>query len=260
MADEARRQHMPYGGHCPDAVPLAEASDAGQRIVEHLHALLLAASTRHEEIRHALTRIKIPPHPRGNRHYGRGPYGGDRHRAWLRQIHHLEWTAVRSYYPDRADRLLDRLAANGTRFTPALTALTAPAARSHPDGPDGPEDPGDGPDAARLRGIHAHRLHLVAELHRRGVPLLAAGTRPGELHEELVQLAEGAGLGAPAALRAATVEPARALGLADEAGTVAPGKAADLVVLAAGADPLHDVRAVRRIDAVVVRGRLYVAG
>ncbi|MEU5190588.1 amidohydrolase family protein [Streptomyces klenkii] len=231
VAEEAGRRQLPYAGHCPDAVPLAEASDAGQRTVEHLHALLLAVSTREEEIRRGLARVRVAA--------GADPYGD-----WLRQIHRLEWTAVRSYYPDRADRLLDRLAANGTRITPALTARSDP----------------QGPDAAQLRGIRAHRLHLVAELHRRGVPLLAGSARGGDLHDELEQLAGGAGLGAAAALRAATVEPARALGLAHRVGTVAPGRAADLVVLAPGADPLRDVRAVRRTDAVVVRGRLYAEG
>ncbi|WKU46266.1 amidohydrolase family protein [Streptomyces sp. VNUA116] len=238
VADEARRRQLPYAGHCPDTMQLAEASDAGQRIVEHLHALLLAASTREEEVRHGLARITV---------------GADPYRDWLRQIHRLEWTAVRSYYPDRADRLLDRLAANGTRITPALAAHGEPRR----------------PDAAYLRGIHDHRLHLVAELHRRGVPVLAGSARGGDLHEELELLADGAGLGAAAALRAATVEPARALGLAGadgtagtawNAGTVAPGRAADLVVLAPGADPLRDVKAVRRIDAVVVRGRLFESG
>ncbi|MCF3106737.1 amidohydrolase family protein [Streptomyces roseoverticillatus] len=229
VADEAGRRQLPYAGHCPDAVPLAEASDAGQRIVEHLHALLPAASTREEEIRRSLARIAV---------------GADPYRDWLRQIHRLEWTAVRSYYPDRADRLLDRLAANGTRITPALAAHGDPR----------------GADAAYLRGIHEHRLHLVAELHRRGVPVLAGSAQGRDLHDELEQLADGAGLGAAAALRAATVEPARALGLAGTAGTVAPGRAADLVVLAPGADPLRDVKAVRRIDAVVVRGRLFESG
>ena len=41
-----------------------------------------------------------------------------------------------------------------------------------------------------------------------------------------------AGLGDAGALRAATVDAARLLGLADDRGEVAPGKRADLVVLA----------------------------
>ncbi|MCQ8768996.1 amidohydrolase family protein [Streptomyces telluris] len=245
LAEEARIRRIPYGGHCPDAVPLAEASDAGQRIVEHLYALLLAASTRDEEIRHGLARIGLAR--MGLARIGAGAAGHSarrnahpgRYRDWLRQIRRLEWTAVRSYYPDRADRLFDHLAANGTWVAPSLTA--------HHSLEEGETD------SPYLRGIRAHRLHLVAELHRRGVPVLAGGTHADGLHEEMEQLA-GAGLGAAEALRAATAGPARALGLADETGTVEPGRAADLVVL--DADPLRDITAVRRIAAVVVRGRL----
>jgi cytosine/adenosine deaminase-related metal-dependent hydrolase len=44
------------------------------------------------------------------------------------------------------------------------------------------------------------------------------------------------------------------LGRADTAGTIAPGKVADLVLL--DADPLADIRAVRRVDTVVTAGRV----
>ncbi|WP_058045666.1 amidohydrolase family protein [Streptomyces roseifaciens] len=250
LAEEARIRHIPYGGHCPDAVPLAEASDAGQRIVEHLYALLLATSTRDEEIRHGLARIdtsRIDTARTGTGTAGSRTAGNSgridghpgRYRDWLRQIRRLEWTAVRSYYPDRADRLFDRLAANATWVAPSLAAHRSLEDRET--------------DTPYLRGIRAHRLHLVAELHRRGVPVLAGSAHADGLHEEIEQLA-GAGLGAAEALRAATAGPARALGLADGIGTVEPGRAADLVVL--DADPLRDITAVRRIASVVVRGRL----
>jgi imidazolonepropionase-like amidohydrolase len=56
-------------------------------------------------------------------------------------------------------------------------------------------------------------------------------------------------------LKAATIEPARYLGMLDSAGTVAAGKVADLVLL--DADPLVDIRNVRRISAVVANGRVF---
>jgi imidazolonepropionase-like amidohydrolase len=56
------------------------------------------------------------------------------------------------------------------------------------------------------------------------------------------------------ALLAATRDPARALDLEDEIGTVRPGLVADLVLL--GADPLADIENTRAIEAVVIRGRL----
>jgi predicted amidohydrolase YtcJ len=78
---------------------------------------------------------------------------------------------------------------------------------------------------------------------------------PGlSLHEELATLVE-AGLTPLEALRAATLDPARVLGLADSLGKVESGKLADLVLL--DANPLEDIRNTRRIRAVVADGRLY---
>jgi tetratricopeptide (TPR) repeat protein len=54
-------------------------------------------------------------------------------------------------------------------------------------------------------------------------------------------------------LRAATVTPATVLRIADSVGTIAPGKVADLVLLAA--DPLADIRNTRRVTGVFRAGR-----
>jgi adenine deaminase len=78
---------------------------------------------------------------------------------------------------------------------------------------------------------------------------------PGlSLHEELVRLVE-AGLTPLEALQAATLNPARVLGLADSLGRIEPGKLADLVLL--DANPLENIRNTQKIGAVVADGQLY---
>jgi len=73
------------------------------------------------------------------------------------------------------------------------------------------------------------------------------------LHDELELLVQS-GLTAREALYSATLEPAKFLGMADTGGSVDVGKRADLVLL--DADPTKDIHNARRINAVVLDGRL----
>jgi imidazolonepropionase-like amidohydrolase len=101
---------------------------------------------------------------------------------------------------------------------------------------------------------------IVPALREAGIPILA-GTDTGvpfslpgwSLHDELGLLVE-AGMPPADALLAATRDPAGALDLEDEIGTVQPGLVADLLLLRA--DPLADIENTRAIEAVVLRGRL----
>jgi hypothetical protein len=88
-------------------------------------------------------------------------------------------------------------------------------------------------------------LENVRLANNAGVVLLAAtdvdipmGVPGLSLHEELVRLIE-AGLTGLEALQAATLNPARVLGLADSLGRIEPGKLADLVLLDAIARRKH---------------------
>lgn len=115
-------------------------------------------------------------------------------------------------------------------------------------------------EIARQRQMWAWRQRFVGELFAHDVPILA-GTDTGTpysvpgfaLHDEL-ELLVGAGATPRQALYAATVEPARFLGMRADLGSVEPRKLADLVVL--DADPLTDIRNTRRIHTVVTRGRV----
>lgn len=140
----------------------------------------------------------------------------------------------------------------------ALTAWRTATARFH-----------DRPAEARATYVAAYDLlrRLTGIFADEGVPMLAgsdvcgaAWLVPGAaLHHELDELA-GAGLDPLTVLRMATNDPARHLGRdtagtegPDAMGAVAPGHAADLVVLRA--DPLRDVAALHEVESVVRAGR-----
>ncbi len=103
---------------------------------------------------------------------------------------------------------------------------------------------------AGVRLLRAAGVKLMAGTDL-GVLTLVPGA---SLHEELGFLVDSLGLSPLEAIQAATVEPARYFRQADSLGTVEPGRLADLVLL--GADPLADIRNVRRVELVVLRGRV----
>jgi len=117
------------------------------------------------------------------------------------------------------------------------------------------------PDADVVgRALWEKRIALVGAMYRAGVGILPGTDAPLRnsppgfgLHQEMALLAR-AGLSPFEVLRVATLEPARYLGALDSLGTIAAGKVADLVLLAA--DPLADVGNLRRVDAVLANGRL----
>src|SRR5438067_3561886 len=109
--------------------------------------------------------------------------------------------------------------------------------------------------------IYHDEMRNAAEMHRAGMTLLA-GTDIGSpllvpgfsLHDELDLLVSQAGMTPVQALQAATILPARVMGLADSLSSVAVGKVADPVVL--DANPLAAIGNTRRIHAVIANGRL----
>src|SRR5262249_47958153 len=116
------------------------------------------------------------------------------------------------------------------------------------------------PQQKELKQKHQHeRLNIVDLMKRTGVPMLA-GTDVGNpfvypgfsLHDELALFVR-AGLTPAEALKTATYNPAKLMGMLDRLGTVEKGKLADLVLL--DANPLDDIANTQRIRAVLVNGK-----
>jgi imidazolonepropionase-like amidohydrolase len=249
IARRARERGIAFAGHVPRVVGAANASDSGQRSIEHLLAIP-APCTPAESI--AL-------HPRFSVQGALGRCSSqDLAPLYARFTRNNTWvtpTFVAQYeiaaWPGRAvpgDSLAHYLPDSLRRYVAQIFPM--------------PDSIPPGADSVGL-AMFVKRLAQVVTMHRAGVHILTGTDAPLRnsppgfgLHEEFVLLARG-GLSAFEIIRAATLEPARFFGMLDSAGTIAPGKLADLVLL--DANPLLDIRNTRRIAAVVANGRLYDA-
>jgi imidazolonepropionase-like amidohydrolase len=139
--------------------------------------------------------------------------------------------------PPDLSRLVEHLHRNRVWLDPTISSFRVFAARQWPSILAGFADVG-----ALIRRVLA------------GTDLGSSGIVPGEsLHDELALLVQ-AGFSPAEALRAATLNPATMLGMADSLGRVRAGAVADLVLL--DGNPLADIRNTRRIAGVFRAGTL----
>ncbi len=161
---------------------------------------------------------------------------------------------IHSVLDQRVDReLIDLMKAEGTIYAPTL-AVYEPIRV----GEDRKADADDPALQSRERNF-ANALHNARALYRGGVTI-ALGTDAGmpgtphgraTLHE--LELLVRAGLSPVDALRAGTINSARVLGVADQAGSIEVGKRADLVLVEG--QPWRDVRDMQRVRQVFLDGR-----
>jgi hypothetical protein len=250
VADESKKQGMTFVGHVPDAIRASEASNAGQKSIEHYTGIFEGCSTVEDEL------LKGPKGPR---------------------------RVLETYSEPKCAALIALLAKNGTWQVPTLTWERG---QWLIDDMDLSQSPGakyaaaswrnktykqftesilkelDTDPVAFRRQFVAKELEMTLAMHRAGVPLMAgtdtaAGVYviPGfSLHQEL-ELFVKAGLTPMEALQTATLNPAKFLGRGRDSGTVETGKVADLVLL--DANPLDDIRNTRKISGVVLGGRYF---
>jgi imidazolonepropionase-like amidohydrolase len=95
---------------------------------------------------------------------------------------------------------------------------------------------------------------MVVDIMKAGGLVVAGTDTPNgvNLHGELMAYTM-AGMSAFDALKAATVNPAKALGL--NAGTIEPGKLADLIAI--DGDPLANIANTVKVKKVIANGRVY---
>jgi imidazolonepropionase-like amidohydrolase len=122
----------------------------------------------------------------------------------------------------------------------------------------GPPPPESDPADFNQRLVELRKLYAAG-----GAGLLIVGTDEPvytsllagfAYHRELMAMVY-AGISPPDVLRAATINGARALGVADRLGTIEPGKLADFIVVQG--NPLEDITAARNIEWVAKDGNVY---
>jgi imidazolonepropionase-like amidohydrolase len=100
-------------------------------------------------------------------------------------------------------------------------------------------------------------LSIIGILHRAGVTIVAGTDQsvPGHsLHREL-ELYVRAGFTPQEALQAATIVPARVMGMEKELGTIEKGKRADLIIV--NGNPLENIHNIRNVEYVITNGSMY---
>ncbi len=221
---EAHRQGMPVWSHA--AVPPGKPSDtvaSGVDVISHAEQLVFEGVP-------AVAAGPVLPAQR-----------------WLSP----DIQAVRPDHPAIV-ALLKRMAGQGTILDATLITGQAMLQAAEKDYPEFLP-------VARMRFGFACGVTRLA--HELGVPVCAgtdglmdAVDSPlPSLHQEMELLVRESGFTPAAAIQAATVVAAKALGVEKTHGTIAVGFAADLVVL--GADPLADIRRTRTIELVIKAGR-----
>ena len=254
IADEAKKQHIPFAGHIPGSMDAIDCAAAGQKSFEHLENFHEYCSSKKNEIIH----------------FYRDSFfiAKDKDFDRIAQLKHDSFDSLVT------DALCNKLAALGTFVDPTLvidmsnkykmeftdndvlSKKNIPAevaawfaAKKFVSYEDNLDDT-----------LFSDKLKIMRYLSRSKVKLLCGTDMstihrpvPGySIHDEL-ELYVACGLSPLQALQTATVNPAIFLNKQDELGSVEKGKLADLILL--DANPLANIKNTNKIFAVIINGK-----
>jgi imidazolonepropionase-like amidohydrolase len=240
VAEEAHRLGMTVTGHVPEGITTYEAVEAGQDQINHIQYII---------------EMMLPPFPEGTKREVR-----------MKALADLDLDSP------LAQKALAFLVEHGTVVDPTLALFeyeTASTAK-----PPASFEPGVAKIAPELAAIladvgppspladlqekeFAKLVAVVGAVHKAGVPVVTGTdqTIPGHsLHRE-IELYVQAGFTPMEAIQAATIAPARVMGLDKEVGTVEPGKRADVILL--DGNPLESIHNIRNVKYVIADGKMY---
>ena len=240
VAEEAHHFGMTVTGHVPEGLNAYQVIDAGQDQINHLHYIAdimeptLPKDATRDDRRKAAANIDLNS-PEAQKAI-----------AFLKDHH----TVV-----DPTLALMELFGATTAKppasFEPGINKIPQELAQPLTD---------VGPPSERSQlgdKIFEKDIEIVGALHRAGIPIVAGTDQsvPGHsLHRE-IELYVQAGFTPLEAIQAATIVPARAMGVDKELGTVEKGKRGDLVLI--NGDPLADIHNARNVEYVITNGTMY---
>jgi len=175
IADESKKQGIPFAGHVPVSVTAAEASDAGIKSMEHLLGVLLGCSTEEDKLRKNLLDEIV-----------KADYSQD---VVMRRLFFAPPEEILdTYSEERATKLFARFARNNTWQVPSLVvwrgeAFAGDAAFARDERlkyvPRSIRESWNPQNSDQLRSLSSADIAYTRKLYERYFPLVGAMRRAG---------------------------------------------------------------------------------
>jgi imidazolonepropionase-like amidohydrolase len=240
VAAEAHRLGMTVTGHVPEGLNAYQVIEAGQDQINHIQYI---------------ADIMIPPLPenatradRRNAEANIDLNSPEAKKAISFLVQHrtvLDPTvALFEFFTASSAKPPVSIEPGVAKVAPELQAILAEA---------GPPSP----NAAAYEKLVQKYIQIIGALHRAGVPMVAGTdqTVPGYSLYREIELYAQAGFTPMEAIQAATIVPARVMGLEKELGTVEAGKRADVIIV--DGNPLESIHNIRKVEFVITNGVMY---
>ena len=243
VATEAHRLGMTVTGHVPEGLNAYQAIEAGQDQINHIQYI---------------ADIMVPTLPDNASRLDRAKARGqidmnspESQRAIAFLVQHKTVVdptlALMEFFTASTARTPLSIEPGVAKVAPELEAILSEA------GPPSPY-------ADLQEKAFQKEVEIVGAMHKAGIPIVAGTdqTVPGYSLYREIELYVQAGFTPMEAIQAATIVPARVMGVDKELGTVEPGKRADLIIL--DANPLESIHNIRTVKFVITNGTLYNCG
>jgi imidazolonepropionase-like amidohydrolase len=249
IAAEAHRNGMRVSGHIPAFMTMQQAVEAGYDEVQHANFWFL--NFLFDTVKDTRTPARFTAVAE---HAAELDLGSDRVAAFVKvlQDHHTVLDPTVSVFEDmfvaRKGKFAPTLEPAANRLPPQIRRNFLDVGLPVPEGMD-----------QRYRDSFQAMLRMVKKLHDAGLTIVAGTDDLAgfTLHRELINYA-AAGIPAPQVLQMATIVPARVMKRDKITGSIAPGKAADVILV--DGDPTARIADIRRVVTVIKDGTVYDAG